>query len=79
MPHKSSQDPDQTRPLIPLNPNCSRQVGPLADLAANWAPYFFLHWPIGSLEKIGAADLALANRPLYYVNICIAMKHCVTK
>ena len=66
---KIIRGPRPARPLIPWNPNCSRQIGPwqigfLADLAANWAPHFFVHQQIGKMlvRQIG---------PLYYVNVCI--------
>ena len=42
-----------------------RQIGPLADLAANWAPHFLVRWQIGPLEirpgKFCPSDWALPN------------------
>ena len=40
----------------------SRQIGPLADLAANWAPHFLVPWQIGPLENVGAQNWAPANQ-----------------
>ena len=35
-----------------------RQIGPLADLAANFAQHFFVLWQIGPLENVAMGNFA---------------------